>query len=75
MVSERDAAMRLAALNMLEQLYHAAGATTTWALLGPLKDQQRSLVEERFRHKDRHDMPSSLPASGPSMAQPSTGYA
>jgi hypothetical protein len=74
MVSERDAAMRLAALNMLEQLHNAAGATTTWALLGPLKDQQRSLVEERLKHKDCHEPPAVAHshAAAPAVALPPT---
>jgi hypothetical protein len=64
MVSERDAAMRLASLNMLEQLYSAAGGTTTWALLGQLREQQRSLIEERFKHKDRQDASKGATGTG-----------
>ena len=54
MVSERDKGMRAAALGILARLHMAVGAAATWSLLGQLKDQQRSLIEERFKHKDRH---------------------
>jgi hypothetical protein len=62
MVSERDKGMRAAALSMLARLHAAVGAAATWSLLGPLSGQQRSLIEERFKHKERH-AESSGPAS------------
>lgn len=54
MVSDRDKGMRGAALGILERLHAAVGAHSAWSLLGPLKDQQRSLIEERIRHRERH---------------------
>ena len=54
MVSDRDKGMRAAALAILERLHAAVGAHSAWSLLGPLKDQQRSLIEERIRHRERH---------------------
>ena len=68
MVSERDKGMRAAALSILARLHAAVGATATWSLLGQLKDQQRSLIEERFKHKDRHVDATSMGAA------PSTSY-
>lgn len=49
LVSERDKALRSAVLSTLEILYSLEGEATVWASVGPLADQQRSLIEERFK--------------------------
>lgn len=48
-MSERDKALRSAALGALEILYKAEGEGAVWAHAGQLSDQQRSLIEERFK--------------------------
>lgn len=49
LVSERDKALRAAVLGAFEVLYAREGESAVWTLAGPLTDQQRSLIEERFR--------------------------
>lgn len=68
MVSDRDKGMRAAALTILERLHAAVGAHSAWSLLGPLKDQQRSLIEERIKHRERH------PEANGDTAAASTSY-
>jgi hypothetical protein len=63
MVSERDKGVRAAALNILEKLYLLTGSAGTWVLLGQLSPQQQSLIEERLKHKDKHDVPAADPSS------------
>ena len=53
MVSDRDKGVRAAALALLQTLYQLAGPSQTWDLLGKLTNQQQSLVEERFKHRER----------------------
>lgn len=73
MVSDRDKGMRGAALAILERLHAAVGPHSAWSLLGPLKDQQRSLIEERIRHRERHpDAPNGVTNSAAAAA--STSY-
>ena len=58
MVSERDAGVRAAALNVIEKLYLLTGSAATWTLLGQLSPQQHSLIEERLKYKDKQDAPT-----------------
>jgi hypothetical protein len=53
MVTERDKAMRAAALAAVEALYLAEGPAVVWGQLGKLTDQQRSLIEERLKYTER----------------------
>jgi hypothetical protein len=53
LVSERDKGIRAAALGTLEALHAGEGAVAAWRAIGPVSDQQRSLIEERFRHADK----------------------
>lgn len=52
LVSDRDKDIRAACLGTLEVVYCFEG-DTTWALLGRLTDQQRSIVEERLKNVDK----------------------
>ena len=53
MVSDRDKGVRAAALALLQTLYQLAGPSQTWGLLGKLTSQQQSLIEERFKHREK----------------------
>jgi hypothetical protein len=60
MVSDRDKAVRAAALALLQTLYQLAGPSQTWNLLGKVTNQQHSLIEERFRQRDKGSVLSKL---------------
>ena len=49
MASERDKSLRSAVLEFLGILYKLEGEAAVWAQVGSLSDQQRSLIEERFK--------------------------
>ena len=53
LVSERDKGIRAAALRTLELLHSAEGGAAAWRAIGSVSDQQRSLIEERFRHSEK----------------------
>lgn len=53
LVSERDKGIRAAALGTLELLHSAEGGAAAWRAIGSVSDQQRSLIEERFRHSEK----------------------
>ncbi|KAK9818850.1 hypothetical protein WJX81_005118, partial [Elliptochloris bilobata] len=53
LVSERDKGIRAAALGTLELLHSAEGSAAAWRAIGSISDQQRSLIEERFRHSEK----------------------
>ena len=73
MVSDRDKAVRAAALALLQTLYQLAGPSQTWGLLGRLNGQQHSLIEERFKHRDRGTSAPSAQPKSPSAAEPTAG--
>ena len=60
MVSDRDKGVRAAALALLQTLYQLAGPSQTWGLLGKLTSQQQSLIEERFKHREKSSASASL---------------
>lgn len=49
MVSDRDKATRGAVLSVLEGILKREGEQEVWKQAGRLSDQQRSLIEERFK--------------------------
>lgn len=51
-VSERDKALRQACLGALEIVYDYEGSKI-WNNLGKLNDQQKSIVEERFKYREK----------------------
>ena len=53
LVSERDKSIRAAALGTLEILHGAEGSAAAWRMIGSISNQQRSLIEERFRHSEK----------------------
>ena len=53
LVSERDKSIRAAALGTLEILHGAEGSAAAWRVIGSISSQQRSLIEERFRHSEK----------------------
>ena len=53
LVSERDKSIRAAALGTLEILHGAEGSAAAWRVIGSISNQQRSLIEERFRHSEK----------------------
>ncbi len=73
MVSDRDKGVRAAALALLQTLYQLAGPSQTWGLLGKLTSQQHSLIEERFKHRDKGTLTHSAQAKSPSAAETSGG--
>jgi hypothetical protein len=60
MVTERDKALRSAVLGTLAVLYQQEGEATVWSQCSRLSDQQKSLIEERFKHASKN------PAKAPS---------
>lgn len=62
MVSDRDKGVRAASLALLQTLYQLAGPSQTWGLLGKLTSQQHSLIEERFKHREKSTVTHSAPA-------------
>lgn len=75
MVSDRDKAVRAAALALLQTLYQLAGPSQTWNLLGKLMNQQHSLIEERFRQRDKGSAlsQSTQAKSPPASSEPVAG--
>ncbi len=73
MVSDRDKAVRAAALALLQTLYQLAGPSQTWGLLGKLTGQQHSLIEERFKHRDKGTTAPSAQPKSPSATEPTAG--
>lgn len=53
-MAERDKALRSAVLGALEILAHREGEAAVWAAIGNVSSQQRSLIEERFKHAARN---------------------
>ncbi len=51
-MSDRDKATRAAALGTLEIVYLSEGQAV-WKMCGHISDQQRSLIEERFKYTDK----------------------
>ena len=74
MVSDRDKAVRAAALALLQTLYQLAGPSQTWGLLGKLTGQQHSLIEERFKHRDKGSSAPSAQPKSPSAAEPTAAW-
>ena len=73
MVSDRDKGVRAAALALLQTLYQLAGPSQTWGLLGKLTSQQHSLIEERFKHRDKGISSHSAQPNSPSAADTNAG--
>lgn len=71
MVSDRDKSVRAAALGLLQMLYQLAGPSQTWDLLGKLTGQQHSLIEERFKHRDKGAASAAPSVSAKSPTAPS----
>eukprot|EP00798_Chlamydomonas_sp_ICE-L_P001437 gene1437-32811_t len=52
LVTERDTALRQGVLMTMEAVYSCEG-NNVWRYAGKLSDQQRSLIEERFKYTDK----------------------
>ena len=63
LVTDRDKALRSAVLGTLEILYRKEGEAAVWAHCGSLSDQQRSLIEERFKSVAREALKTQAAAA------------
>ncbi|SCV69035.1 BQ2448_2055 [Microbotryum intermedium] len=49
LISDRDAAVRTAALYAIGHVYSSLGADATWKLVGRIPDKERAMLEERLK--------------------------